>query len=42
VVIRDLDGQLRARLPMDPNIRIDSATLEGGMLLLRGEARVSP
>jgi hypothetical protein len=42
LVIRDLNGELRARLPMDPNIRIETANLEGGMLQLHGEARVSP
>lgn len=42
VVIRDLNGQLRGRLPMDPNIRIERATLEADMLQLEGQARVSP
>jgi hypothetical protein len=30
------------RLPGDPNIRIEEANLEGGMLQLHGTARVSP
>ena len=30
------------RLPMDPNITIEQAAIEGGMLQLLGEARVSP
>ncbi|QPN58049.1 DUF2993 domain-containing protein [Synechococcus sp. CBW1107] len=42
VVIRDLNGMLRGRLPMDPNIRIERATLEADMLQLEGQARVSP
>ncbi len=42
VEIHDLDGTVRARLPGDPNIRIELATIEGGMLQLHGEARVSP
>jgi hypothetical protein len=42
VVIRDLNGLLRGRLPMDPNIRIERATLEADMLQLEGQARVSP
>nr|WP_259736148.1 DUF2993 domain-containing protein [Synechococcus sp. CS-1329] len=42
VAIRDLNGQLRGRLPMDPNIRIERASLEADMLQLRGEARVTP
>ncbi|WP_255093443.1 DUF2993 domain-containing protein [Synechococcus sp. J7-Johnson] len=42
VVIRDLNGHLRGRLPMDPNIRIERASLEADMLQLQGEARVSP
>jgi hypothetical protein len=29
-------------LPGDPNIRIEAANLEGGMLQLHGTARVSP
>jgi hypothetical protein len=42
VVIRDLNGQLRGRLPMDPNIRIEHASLEADMLRLQGEAQVTP
>lgn len=30
------------RLPMDPNIAIEAARIEAGMLQLHGEARVSP
>ncbi len=40
--IQALQGELRFRLPGDPNIRIEAANLEGGMLQLHGEARVSP
>jgi hypothetical protein len=36
------DGENSMRLPMDPGIRIDQAALEGHLLLLQGEARVSP
>ena len=32
----------RVALPGDPNIRIESASLEGGLLNLQGNARVSP
>lgn len=42
VVIRDLNGQLRGRLPMDPNIRIEHASLEADRLRLQGEAQVTP
>lgn len=37
-----LQGDHGYRLPGDPNIRIEAANLEGGMLQLHGEARVSP
>ena len=40
--IQALQGDHRYRLPGDPNIRIEAANLEGGMLQLHGEARVSP
>ncbi|WP_259731186.1 MULTISPECIES: LmeA family phospholipid-binding protein [Synechococcales] len=40
--ILSLDGDLRLRLPMDPNIRLETANLEGGMLQLHGEAQVTP
>ncbi len=38
------EGSPRAvhRLPMDPNITIEQAAIEGGMLQLLGEAHVSP
>jgi hypothetical protein len=36
------DNGLSVALPADPNIRIDHASLEGGMLQLQGTARVSP
>jgi hypothetical protein len=42
VEIHAVEGELRASLPMDPNIRITTANLEGGMLQLQGEARVQP
>ena len=50
-VPRGVDGTLELRteandhtfrLPSDPNIRIEEANLEGGMLQLHGTARVSP
>lgn len=40
--IEALNADLRFRLPMDPNIRIETACLEAGMLLLHGEALVTP
>ncbi|MFM7635801.1 MAG: DUF2993 domain-containing protein [Cyanobacteriota bacterium] len=44
--IRGMDAAPEAaamhRLPMDPNITIEQAGIEGGMLRLQGEARVSP
>jgi len=36
------DNGQRVALPGDPNIRIESASLEGGLLNLQGTARVSP
>ena len=42
VEIRAVDSGIRARLPMDPNITIERANLEGGMVQLHGRARVSP
>ena len=36
------DNGQRVALPADPNIRIESASLEGGLLNLQGTARVSP
>ncbi|MFM7676913.1 MAG: DUF2993 domain-containing protein [Synechococcus sp.] len=42
VEIRAVDRSLTARLPMDPNITIERANLEGGMVQLHGSARVSP
>ena len=42
VEIHAVDSELRASLPMDPNIRIERASLEADMLQLRGEARVTP
>jgi hypothetical protein len=35
-------GELLCRLPMDPNITIEQAWIEAGMVQLRGRARVSP
>jgi len=37
-----LDNGQRLALPADPNIRIETAHLEGGVLNLLGNARVSP
>jgi hypothetical protein len=37
-----VDSDLRVALPADPNIRIEQASLEGGLLQLLGNARVSP
>ncbi|CAK6699446.1 DUF2993 domain-containing protein [Synechococcus sp. CCY9201] len=42
VEIRAVDSGIRARLPMDPNITIERANLEGGMVQLHGRAQVSP
>jgi hypothetical protein len=42
VELRCTEGSPHARLPMDPNIRIDRAELGAGLLHLEGEARVSP
>ena len=36
------DNGLSVALPADPNIRIESTSLEGGMLQLHGNARVTP
>ncbi|MEY4298610.1 MAG: hypothetical protein RLZZ423_1789 [Cyanobacteriota bacterium] len=36
------DNGQRVALPGDPNIRIENANLEGGLLNLQGSARVSP
>lgn len=36
------NGQAKVVLPGDPNITIESASLEGGLLQLQGRARVSP
>jgi len=38
----NVDSDLRVALPADPNIRIEQASLEGGLLQLLGKARVSP
>lgn len=40
--VQGVDNELRVRLPGDPNIAIETANLEGGMLQLHGSARVSP
>jgi hypothetical protein len=37
-----VDNGQRVAMPGDPNIRIESASLEGGLLNLQGSARVSP
>ena len=37
-----VDSGQRVALPGDPNIRIEHASLEGGLLNLQGNARVSP
>ncbi|MFM8544730.1 MAG: DUF2993 domain-containing protein [Vulcanococcus sp.] len=37
-----VDNGQRVALPADPNIRIESASLGGGLLNLQGNARVSP
>jgi len=37
-----VDSDLKVALPADPNIRIEQASLEGGLLQLQGKARVSP
>ncbi|MEA5415413.1 LmeA family phospholipid-binding protein [Synechococcus sp. BA-132 BA5] len=42
VELRCAEGDPYARLPMDPNIRIERAELGAGLLHLEGEARVSP
>jgi len=42
IEIQSLDGGARARLPMDPAIRIEQAQIGSGLLQLLGEARVSP
>ena len=36
------DGSLRSLLPMDSNLRVKRATIEAGMLVLDGEATVTP
>ena len=38
----NVETGLRVALPADPNIRIEAANLEGGLLQLHGNARVSP
>jgi hypothetical protein len=40
--LHSLDGQRRTRLPADPNIRIERASIASGQLELHGEAQVSP
>ncbi len=42
IVLSGPSGQPLYRLPMDPNISIEQAWVEAGMLQLRGRARVSP
>jgi hypothetical protein len=42
VELRSRDGQLRVPLPMDPNITVERASIEGGMLQIQGVAMVSP
>ena len=38
----NVDSDLSVALPADPNIRIEHTSLEGGLLQLQGQARVSP
>ena len=40
--LQAVEGALSVALPADPNIRIETANLEGGLLQLHGSARVSP
>ena len=40
--LHSLDGLRRTRLPADPNIRIERASIAAGKLELHGEAQVSP
>ncbi|MFQ6537441.1 MULTISPECIES: LmeA family phospholipid-binding protein [Aphanothece] len=42
IAIRRLDGAAVVHLPMDPAIRIERASLEGELIVLEGEALVSP
>ena len=42
VEIRACGGEVATRLPMDPNVRIEQAGIEGGLVRLAGRARVSP
>lgn len=42
VEIRACGGEVAMRLPMDPNVRIEQAGIEGGLVRLAGRARVSP
>jgi len=42
LVLRSRDGTLEVPLPMDRNITIERADLEGGMVRLHGVALVSP
>ena len=42
VEIRACGGGVAMRLPMDPNVCIEQAGIEGGMVRLAGRARVSP
>ena len=42
MVLCSRDGSLQVPLPMDPNITIERADLEGGMVQLHGVAVVSP
>lgn len=42
VELISVDNDHRVALPADPNIQIDEANLEGGLLQLHGSARVSP
>jgi hypothetical protein len=42
VALRAADGSVAMLLPMDPAIRIERAGLEEGLVLLEGEATVTP
>ena len=42
VQISAVDGTLATRLPMDPQIRIERAAIDAGLLLLAGTATVIP
>ena len=42
LIISQKSPSIRFKMPMDPNIKIHSAALGNGVLLLKGQAVVTP